>query len=190
MVPDKPKSSKMRKLFLILVIIAVIAFGAAFSYKLLTKHSTPAVSGTKTTQGASTASSTQPSPLSLFPNSQINCSTSVSLVPLSVDYTITGMNCLSVPSNSVAIICNGTIMQRATIVSIGCYPPGHYTSADHLICSGSTNEQSNPTNLSLSYNCALPNLSSTTTIYSCSGSITNYGSFSINLPLDTSCNRA
>ncbi len=181
----------MRKLFFILLILAIVIFGAIFSYKLIAEHPVIASNRTKISQGVNKpVSGAQANPLSLFPNSQITCSSSVSLVPLSVDYTITGMNCLSVPGNTIAVICNGTIMQRATTVSIGCYPPGHYTSADHLICSGSTNEQSNPTNLSLSYNCALPNLSSTTTIYSCSGSITNYGSLSINLPLDTNCSRA
>ncbi len=138
---------------------------------------------------AKTAPKQAASPLSLYPKTSLNCSSEVSLVSLSRDYTVTNMGCIApaIASGVVFIKCNGTIMQRATDVSLNCYRAGYYSLNDLLNCSGTTNAASSPVNLLLNYTCNLPNMAGANVIYSCSGNIINYDTFSINLPLSVSC---
>lgn len=128
-------------------------------------------------------------PLSLYPKTSFNCNTNASLVDLSSDYTVDGMNCSD--QNITAgnfLSCNGTIFQHATNVSLLCYRSNYYTSSDLLQCNGTADGMNNPTNLSLSYTCVLSNQNGSTLLYTCNGSILGYSSFAVSLPMNIACN--
>lgn len=121
-----------------------------------------------------------------LPGPPFNCSTHVSLVQSSVDYVITGMNCQG-SSGSTVLKCNGTVLKGATDVTMTCYKPNYIGIGDMVYCAGSTNALSSPTNLTLKYSCSGPGTENSTLVYNCTGSIGNYSSRAINLPMNTNC---
>ena len=123
-----------------------------------------------------------------LPKPPLSCNTNATAVPLTSDYLITDMGCVSsaVPRNGVVLICNGTLMQGASNVSMNCAPSGRTPGAG-VVCSGSTNAASAPVNLALNYQCFASSAPTTDGIYVCSGDLANYGSLGISLPLSVSC---
>ncbi len=173
----------MKTIFGLIVVCTLIITG----YYVVRTMSIKTSHAPVTTHLDSTHTPTNVNPRSLYPAVQISCNNSASAVPLSPDYLITGMDCTSpATGNSLFMICNGTIMQRAANVSLSCFRPADPT-ANRLQCIGSTNAAANPTDLALSYTCSLPNLIGNNLVYSCSGVLSGYSSHAINLPISTSC---
>ncbi len=121
----------------------------------------------------------------LYPRESLACQTSISLVDLSSDYVISGMNCspASNPSANAVLSCDGTIF--SSVISQNCYSPLLNSISNSLLCSGALGQLSG-SNMSLNYSCNLPNIANTN-IYSCNGVITNYTSYAVNLPMSVSC---
>ena len=135
-------------------------------------------------QKTETIESNQLNPLAYLPKPPLSCNSIVSIVSLSADYTVTNMGCSN--QNSISkLICNGTIYQNATNVSLNCYRPDYYSSTDQVVCSGAAN-QSSSGNLTLNYSCSVPAIEGQT-VYLCTGQIQNYASLAINLPINANC---
>ncbi len=132
------------------------------------------------------SSDSTPEQIGSLPNVPISCSSHLSLVPLSGDFTINAMSC--VPSGSTnqkqVLECNGTIFSYQ--VSINCYPPNNYSPSAQLACIGPLNSSSPSSTIPFSYNCTQLNVSNNI-YYSCSGSILNYSPTAINFNLSSSC---
>lgn len=170
------------KTFLILAVVLIVG---TFIYVGTNKNSTKSqpnhATGSKKIISSSAQISTAAAQL---PKPPLSCSTSASLMPLTSDYSITGMNCTQGSSNNVVLICNGTIMKSGTAVTVDCNIPNDQTANQGVVCSGSAQSNSNG-NLALSYNCYTSN--KFINEYACTGSITNYQSLAINLPLSVNC---
>lgn len=165
----------------ILIVIVVILF--AGGRVLLGNHHSSSSKNTSSTKHITDKKSKSIVSTTL-PNPPLSCSTSVSLMSLTSDYSITGMGCTT-PSVSGAVLdCNGVLIQNSTNVSINCSTPNAY---QRVVCSGAANTSSSPGNLALNYTCHAPNTLSSDVVYSCSGVITGFSLLGINLPLNVSC---
>ena len=177
---------------LILVMAAFLVFTAG-RVLLSGHHTTPRAVSTKLLHSSkpikpSTSVQASSNPLSILPKPPFSCSTNVSLVQLSADYVVTNMGCAAPSAPSTAILdCNGVLFQHATQVNLDCYRPDYMSAADHVMCLGTTNAAALPASLSLNYSCDLSDTINTTPVYSCSGTISGYSSFAINLPMSVSC---
>ncbi len=172
-------------LILVIIIVIVLIFGFVLfkNHKISSRstyYSKPSISAPKKSASSLNLNNT-------LPTAALNCSSNLSLVPLSSDYTINAMTCVPVGSatQNQVLGCNGTIFSDQ--ISINCYPPNNYSSLDQLACSGSIQPSPAPS-ISLSYNCEQVNVSNNI-YYSCNGSIQNYNSFAINLNLSSSCTK-
>jgi hypothetical protein len=137
-------------------------------------------SSTKSTAAHASVSTTY---LYSLPNPPLNCNTSVSIMPLTADYSITGMVCAN--TSGASMLCNGTLTQMSTNVTVDCTAPN--SAVNEVVCSGSANGSGLPSNLNLSYQCYSSKALSNSSVYSCTGSIPGFSSLAINLPLSVSC---
>ncbi len=179
------KNIKNKYLILILLLIVLI-LGINILLTHQNNHNQSTITHSKTT---ALNNNQQNIKTVALPKPPISCSTNISLVALSSDYIITGMNCYpsNTQSNSTApLSCDGTIFHGS--VSVNCFRPEQYSYKNQLVCSGSLNPQLNPTNLTLSYNCSLPNSNTNSILYSCNGDISNFSYSAISLPLTVNCN--
>ena len=120
-----------------------------------------------------------------LPTAPLTCTGTASLVDLTTDYVVSGMNCYSVsnPSlNPAPLSCDGSIFHQ--VVSFNCYRPYSYSYQNQLVCNGTSVPSA--TAINLSYNCALPDLNANT-IYACTATIGNYNPSSVSLPMSVSC---
>ena len=173
--------------FFCLVLIISLVFGI-FTSKNNSIHKTPSSAPTKKNITVKIVPKNHNLTITdLYPRESLSCQTSLSLVSLSSDYIITNMDCgpTSNPSSSVVLSCDGTIFN--SVVSQNCYSPLSSSSvSSRLSCNGALGQLTGP-NMSLNYNCNLPNIA-TTNIYACNGIIFNYTSYAINVPMSVGCN--
>jgi hypothetical protein len=116
------------------------------------------------------------------------CNTSISLVQLSNDYIVSGMDCyLNNSSNNLALRCYGSIFNHGTNVSLDCRQPNSNQPVDEIVCAGSTNIPALQNSMPISYSCS-PSDVTNVTVYNCSGNITDTShQFALNLPMQVSC---
>jgi len=170
------------RILIIAIIIIIAIFG--ITQLISSGHSNPnkslvAISSLKT-NGPKLNNSLMP-----LPTAPLTCVGTASLVDLTTDYVISGMNCYSVsnPSlNPAPLSCDGSIFHR--VVSFNCYRPYSYSYQNQLVCNGTSVPSA--TAINLSYNCALPDLNANT-IYACTATIGNYNPSSVSLPMSVSC---
>lgn len=175
---------KILLLIVALVIIGGLVAVGAKSFNSNNNQQTKAKESISHQAKASTASQTASTQL---PPPPINCSTSANLIPLTSDYTITGMDCVAAGSSNVVLICNGSILQAGTNVTVDCSTPANTVVGNGAYCSGKANASASPGNLALNYSCYNSNQLSSSSVYSCSGDIAGYSTFGINLPLSVAC---
>ncbi len=177
----------------LILIVVLVVLGGTF-YLVRIRNNTTVKSYSKSTKTSlaiakNSISVARPSQASNtnygFPTPPLSCSTNSSNIPLSIDYIITAMPC-SATGGQQSLSCNGTILQGASNVSIDCSLANN-SNKNRVVCSGTTNVASGPTNLALNYNCYPTNSLSHTIIYSCTGNIAGYSSGGISLPLNVSC---
>lgn len=118
-----------------------------------------------------------------LPNPPLSCSTSVSVMPLTADYSITGMVCAN--ASGASMLCNGTLIQMSTNVTVDCTAPN--SASNEVVCSGSANGSGLPQNLTLNYQCYASKALSNSSVYSCTGNIPGFSSLAINLTLTVNC---
>lgn len=174
----KLKNNKL----IILIIVIILIIGSLFIL-LLTKPSSNSQN-----KKVSTASNNKPkiSSIASYPQTNLNCSNSISIMPLTLDFSITDLNCYEANNPSVlADSCDGTITQ-INLVSINCYLPPQYSYNNQLVCNGQAGSVSATGNLPLSYTCYVPTIANTI-IYNCTGNILNYAATAINYTLSVSC---
>jgi hypothetical protein len=168
-----------------LVLIMIVAF-SLFVFKNNSKNNIVHLNSYKKNSIPKvTTNNSEPSVSELYPRESLSCQTSISLVPLSSEYTITGMDCEPAlnPSGNVILSCDGTIFNSA--ISQNCYSPLLSSISNSLSCNGALGQLSG-SNMSLNYNCDLPNIANTN-IYACNGMIANYTSYAINLSMSVGC---
>lgn len=124
-----------------------------------------------------------------LPKPPLYCSTNASLIQLSSDYVISGMNC--VPSGGASqnpvLVCSGDIVRGATKVRIECSTPRTTTAnSTNVSCTGGASTGGSA-NLAVHYQCYPASELSTTSVYSCAGDIANYRSYAINLAMSVNC---
>ena len=122
-----------------------------------------------------------------LPQPPLTCSTNANLIPFTQDYTITGMDCVSAGTANVVLVCNGTILQGGTNVTVDCSAPAGPITGNGVVCNGNANSSNSPGNLSLNYTCYNSSQLSNQSVYACSGDIVGYSSLGINLPLNVNC---
>ncbi len=173
-------------ILLALVVIGSLIFigGKAFSHSKTSSHKSTLVSKSASkTKNTSSSTPKSSSYLYSLPSPPLNCSTSVSLMPLTADYSVTGMDCAN--TSGASMLCNGTLTQRSTNVTIDCTAPN--SASNEVACSGSANGSGLPTNLTLNYQCYASKALSNSSVYSCTGNIPGFSSLAINLTLTVNC---
>lgn len=172
-----------------LVIVGVIAY---IGNNVLNQGHPAATQAPVTIATPASVTSTLPRPQVVpaavsLPKPPLSCSTSASLIQLSSDYVISNMGCTQSGGGAAVLVCSGDIVRSATKVEIECSTPRTATAnSNNVTCNGGATTGGSP-NLAVHYQCYPASELSNTSVYSCSGDITNYRSYAINLPLSVNC---
>ena len=178
--PDKPKTRNLKITKKMLIIIASLIIVAVIVLVVLIFNSSPKAQHSNKLKAKSSNLQTAGS----YPKANLNCSNSISIMPLTSDFSITDLNCTEVTNNQTVISCDGTILHQ--VVNINCYQTPSYSYNNELICNGATGSILGNGNLPINYTCYLPSIANTV-IYNCSGNIVNYASTAINYSMIVSC---
>lgn len=174
------------KILIVLAVIIAAGLSVYFGVHAGAKTMSPAVNHGRSSLSQHTAAAKAGVSSLSIPSPPLSCFTNASLMPYTSDYSITDMNCS--PSNSpgnTVLLCNGTILNSATNVTVNCSTPGSTATENGVYCRGSASSSGG--NLNLNYSCYNSNHLTSNGVYVCNGVLSGYSSLGISLPLNVSC---